>query len=269
MSKGQKARLSIEKKSTGGVEGIFGENAKEHDNNVFNIQHKVYQKLALSYPNLEFRIRDSITKKEINDKLKKIDSRLGKVLFISNARIIPDGGIIEVKDKNEVWRIVLISEAKHQGNDIENIKRGIQVGKKSNQDFMIAGNAIERSHKNINEIRNFMINEDHFPYLLFLSGSNFLLEDVVIKRPDGREVLIQANIGSLNRLDRLTSANMCMGINSNFCKNREITINGKVIKIQAVSIHTKKDGSKWTENEMIRIMWDTCLVSLEVMNLIE
>lgn len=269
MSKGQKARLSIEKKSTGGVDGIFTKVAKEHDNNVFNIQHKVYTKLTLTYPSLEFRIRDSITKKEINDKLRSVDSRLGKVLFISNARIIPDGGIIEVKDKNGAWRVVLVSEAKHQGNDIENISKGIQVGKRSNQDFMIAGNAIERSHKNINEIRNFMINEDHFPYLLFLSGSNFLLEDITIKRPDGREVLVQANVGSLNRLDRLTSANMCMGINSNFCKNRELTIKGKVIKIQAISIHTKKDGSKWTEEEMIRIMWDTCLVSLEVMSLIE
>ena len=31
---------------------------------------------------------------------------------------MPDGGVIEVKDDN--LRIVLVSEAKHQGKDIEN-----------------------------------------------------------------------------------------------------------------------------------------------------
>lgn len=69
---------------------------------------------------------------------------------------------IEVKDKNGKWRIVLVCEAKHQGKDIENITKGILVGKNSNQDLMVAGNAIERSHKNINEIRNIMIDEKAF-----------------------------------------------------------------------------------------------------------
>lgn len=32
-------------------------------------------------------------------------------------------------------------EAKHQGKDIENIKQGKLVGKSSNQDLMVAGNA--------------------------------------------------------------------------------------------------------------------------------
>jgi type II restriction enzyme len=41
---------------------------------------------------------------------------------------------------------------------------------------MAAGNAIERSHKNISEIANYMLSESHFPYVLFLEGSNFLKE---------------------------------------------------------------------------------------------
>ena len=52
----------------------------------------------------------------------------GKTLFVPNASIIPDGGLIEVKDDKENWRIILVSEAKHQGKDIENIKAGKLVG---------------------------------------------------------------------------------------------------------------------------------------------
>ena len=74
-------------------------------------------------------------------------------------------------DDNGAWRVVLVSEAKHQGKDIENIKAGKLVGKKNNQDLMAAGNAIERAHKNISEIANFMLAESHFPYVLFLEGS--------------------------------------------------------------------------------------------------
>ena len=41
---------------------------------------------------------------------------------------------------------------------------------------MAAGNAIERSHKNIFEIANFMLSEAYFPYVIFLEGSNFLTQ---------------------------------------------------------------------------------------------
>ncbi|WP_411197755.1 EcoRI family type II restriction endonuclease, partial [Salmonella enterica] len=79
---------------------------------------------------------------------------------------------------------------------------------------MAAGNAIERSHKNISEIANFMLSESHFPYILFLEGSNFLTENILITRPDGRVVNLEYKSGMLNRLDRLTAANYGMPINS-------------------------------------------------------
>ncbi len=83
---------------------------------------------------------------------------------------------------------------------------------------MAAGNAIERSHKNISEIANFMLSESHFPYVLFLEGSNFLTETISIERADGRVVRLDYQSGMLNRLDRLTSANYGMPINTNLCK---------------------------------------------------
>ena len=164
---------------------------------------------------MTFRYRENIRKEEINLALQKIDKELGQTLFVPNSSIIPDGGIIEVKDDNNEWRIILVSEAKHQGKDIENIRLGKLVGKNNDQDLMAAGNAIERSHKNISEIANSMLGESHFPYVLFLEGSNFLTETISIVRPDGRVVILEYNSGTLNRLDRLTAANYGLPINTN------------------------------------------------------
>lgn len=81
--------------------------------------------------------------------MQKIAKYLGKTLFVENACIIPDGGQIEVKDDNGNWRVIMVSEKKHQGKDIENIRKGVLAGKNKDQDILIAGNAIERAHKNI------------------------------------------------------------------------------------------------------------------------
>lgn len=128
--KNQSERLTLQHKESHGVIGIFGEEAKAHDLTVEEISHHVVAQLQKVYPQLTFRYRSSIEKKEINQALQKVDPNLGQTLFVDNASIIPDGGIIEVKDDYDNWRVVLVSEAKHQGRDIENIKRGELVGKK-------------------------------------------------------------------------------------------------------------------------------------------
>ena len=209
----QSTRLTHQHKQSHWVVGIFGDEAKIHDMAVGEISRVVLSKLEKEYPSLSFRYRTGISKKEINEVLKKIDPELGQTLFVSHSSIIPDGGIIEVKDDNGNRRVLLVTEAKHQGKDIENIKHGLLVGKNNNQDLMAAGNAIERSHKNISEIANFMLSESYFPYVLFLEWSNFLTETLSIQRPDGRTVVLDYTSGLLNRLDRLTSANYGMPIN--------------------------------------------------------
>ena len=217
------------------------------------------------FPTLTFRYRDSIKKEEINQALQRVDSELGQTLFVANSSIIPDGGIIEVQDDNGRWRIVLVSEAKHQGKDIDNIKAGKLVGKNNDQDLMAAGNAIERSHKNISEIANFMLSESHFPYILFLEGSNFLTETVSIIRPDGRSVTLDYNSGMLNRLDRLTAANYGMPINTNLCKNKFVQHRDKTIMLQAASIYTQGNGERWNTKEMFDIMLNIANTSLKVL----
>lgn len=263
--KNQSSRLTTQQKAGHGVVGIFGAEAKLHDTTVGKIQKAVYEQLKVDYPKLTFRYRNSITKKEINEALQKVDSSLGQTLFVENARIKPDGGIIEVQDDNKNWRVVLVSEAKVQGKDVENIIQGKLVGKNNNQDLMAAGNAIERSHKNISEISNFMLAESHFPYALFLEGSNFLTETITVARPDGRVVTLEYNSGTLNRLDRLTAANYGMPINTNLCKNKFVKHNDKAIMLQAASIYTQGKGESWNVNDMFKVMFEIANTSLQVL----
>ncbi|MFM5587143.1 EcoRI family type II restriction endonuclease [Aeromonas rivipollensis] len=263
--KNQSNRLTSQHKQSQGVVGIFGEQAKSHDLTVGKISKLVMKELEKEYPSLSFRYRDSLKKDEINESLRKVDPELGQTLFVANSSIKPDGGIIEVKDDNDEWRVILVTEAKHQGKDIENIRNGLLVGAKNNQDLMAAGNAIERSHKNISEIANFMLSENHFPYILFLEGSNFLIETISISRPDGRIVILEYNSGMLNRLDRLTSANYGMPINKNLCVNKFVKHKDKAIMLQAASIYTQGTGEKWAAEDMFKIMLEVSKTSLKVL----
>jgi len=263
--KNQSNRLTNQHKNSQGVVGIFGEDAKSHDITVGKISRMVLGQLEITYPQLDFRYRESIKKEEINEALKKVDPDLGQTLFVPNSSIKPDGGIIEVKDDNGEWRVVLVAEAKHQGKDIENIRKGVLVGTNNDQDLMAAGNAIERSHKNISEIANFMLSESHFPYVLFLEGSNFLTETISIERPDGRIVNLEYNSGMLNRLDRLTAANYGMPINTNLCANKLIKHKNKTIMLQAASIYPQGRGEKWDTSKMHDIMFEISTTSLKIL----
>ena len=265
VKKNQSNRLTEQQKESKGVIGIFGEEAKLHDMTVGKISHYVIEHLKEEFPQLSFRYRASIKKEEINESLKKVDPELGQTLFVPHSNIMPDGGIIEVKDDNNNWRVVLVSEAKHQGKDIENIRKGKLAGKNNNQDLMAAGNAIERSHKNISEITNLMLSESHFPYVLFLEGSNFLTETISVTRPDGRVVTLEYNSGTLNRLDRLTAANYGMPINTNLCKNKFVKHGDKMIMLQAASIYTQGKGEKWNAQDMFDIMLEISKTSLQVL----
>lgn len=133
-TKKQSLRLTKQQKEGHGVIGIFGENAKKHDFTVESVSFAVIKHLEHEFPQLSFRYRTHVKKEEINIALQKIDSDLGQTLFVKNSSIIPDGGIIEVKDDNNKRRIILVSEAKYQGKDIENIRKGKLVGKNNDRD---------------------------------------------------------------------------------------------------------------------------------------
>lgn len=262
--KQQSDRLTMQQKATDGVIGIFDENAQRHDKEVYNTSIVTMARLEKEFPMLKFRYRSELSKQEINEALQKVDKSLGQTLFVSNARIKPDGGIIEVKDDYDNWRVVVVSEAKYQGKDIENIRLGKLVGKNNDQVLMAAGNAIERAHKNICEIANFMLTEPYFPYILFLEGSNFLTQNITIIRLDGSAYTIAYDDGTLNRLDRLTAANYGMPINTNLCENKFVSANGLTIMLQAASIYTQGNSEHWKAEDMIEIMLDVARTSLRM-----
>jgi len=158
----------------------------------------------------------------------------------------------------------LVGEAKYQGKDVENIEAGVLVGKNKDQDLMVAGNAIERVYKNINEIRNFMLDEYHFPYAVFLQGSNFTTETIQVFKPDGTFVEIRHDSGAMNRIDRVTAANYCMPINKNYCKNIFVAHKNSPIMLQAASIYAR--CKPWEEKEMTQIMMDIAKTSIGVLN---
>lgn len=69
----------------------------------------------------------------------------------------------------------------------------------------------------------------------------------------------------LNRLDRLTSANYGMPINTNLCENKFVKHKEKTIMLQATSIYTQGDGREWDAHEMFEIMLDISKTSLRVL----
>ncbi|MEK8021075.1 MAG: EcoRI family type II restriction endonuclease, partial [Candidatus Parabeggiatoa sp.] len=93
----------------------------------------------------------------------------------------------------------------------------------------------------------------------------FLTETISIKRPDERVVKLEYNSGRLNRLDRLTSANYGMPINTNLCENKFVKHKDKTIMLQATSIYTQGDGEKWDAKKMFEIMIEISKTSLRVL----
>lgn len=259
----QAVRLSGQQQERGGQSGIFNSEAETHEDAVRIATKTVYTELQATNPGWVFRHRTSVPKREIHERLVAIGSQFGQVLHVKEASIRPDGGLIEVRDKQEQWRVVLVSEAKHQGNDHENLKRGVRVGKNKDQDLMSAGNAIERMHKNVNEVRNFMLAESHFPYVVFLQGSNFATEATSFLTPDGRTVEIRHNAGSMNRIDRVTAANLGMKLNTPCCRNTVVRIKDRELMLQTASIYARL--SHWSQQEMHQIMLEIAHVSLDVL----
>ena len=262
--KGQSRRLERQHERAGGPVGIFGEEARRHDLSILTVMKTITEKLRNQYLDLVFRHRMEISKKEINDKLASVNPNLGQVLFVQKASIRPDGGIIEAKDRFGNYRIVLVGESKHQGNDVEKIHAGIKQGKNKDADLMVAGNAIERVHKNIQEFRNLMLDEAHFPYAVFLQGSNFATSPFFVETPEGRKVRISHTAGNLNRIDRVTASSFGMRINQNHCRNIFVELDGNMQMLQAASLYFQSDP--WPANSMAEILWDIVSTSIEVLS---
>ena len=83
--KNQSKRLTGQHKSSQGVLGIFGDEAKLHDMAVSELSQYVVKRLEEKYPKLLFRHRSAIKKEEINQALRNIDDDLGQTIFVPNS----------------------------------------------------------------------------------------------------------------------------------------------------------------------------------------
>lgn len=263
--KGQADRLSAQHLEGGGVVGIFGKDAQLHDAAIRDVTELIESELEERFPKLSFRLRTSLTKADIHAKLNAVDDRLGKKLFVSTAYIQPDGGILEVQDREGEWRVVLVGESKFQGKDIKNISEGVRTAamERKGQYIMPAGNAIERVHKNIQELKNYMLGESHFPYVVFLQGSNFSVSTENVQWPNGPLIQINPADSNVSRIDRVTASNYGMEINRNYCKNLVIEHPFGRLMLQVASIYAQ--CSPFDPKKMGLILWETAITSLEVL----
>jgi len=239
----------------GGGKRIFTDAAKTHDKKTNDAAKYVFLILEKSFPDYQFRHRSKIPKSEINEKLNELNADLGIIQFKDSSSVKPDGGIIEVKDINGEWRSILVGEAKKQGTNVERIKEGL--GKQAQ------GNAIERTHKNIAELKNYMLGENYFPYVVFMHGSDLTTEILHIPEPSGQ--IFDLHPTSIP--DRLTAASYGMPVNVPYCRNIFAEhIDGSKIMLQIASLYMRNDP--WTEKEMVDVMIEiaqealTCLDEL-------
>ena len=207
----QSAGLSKRHLRDGGGRSINSDTAKKLDKSIKPLTNRVLQVMQNTYPELQFRIIKTIKKSEINAVLNSIHPDLGVELFNKKANVRPDGGILQVQDASGNWRTLLISEVKHQGNDVKSLMEG-------EKPKFYGGNVIERFSKNVAELQNWMRKESYFPYIIFCQGSNLYTESQHIVGKNGFEHTFEPEAG-FNRVDRMTSACFGSKVNTVYCEN--------------------------------------------------
>ena len=127
-----------------------------------------------------------------------------------------------------------------------------------------SGNVIGRVRKDIQEMRNVMMDEVRFPHVAFPRGSNFATTTFFAETPEGRKVRIAHDAGDLNRMDRVTSGSYGMEINGNHCRNIYVELDGTTQMLQAASFHYQSES--WAETAMENVLWDVAMSSLELLS---
>ena len=131
------------------------------------VVNMIRDELPFMFPNVEFSYKKEIYKNELGKIIKAYNSSCGKYIANSDSNISPDGGFLFAKINNKN-KLILTVESKKQGTLAS--------------EFGAKGNAIERAFKNYNEISVMQIYEDIFPYVLFVSGSDFKEDSSIIDR---------------------------------------------------------------------------------------
>lgn len=201
----------------GGGRSINNQAAKDLEGKLKDAVQEVLSVLQKRYPNYSISHHTNILKRKWHnwDFLKGLKGfeEFGTYREIENCSFKPDGGIITATI-NEKTYVIYVGEAKNQGE-----------GKKQ-----ASGNAVERSYKNVQEVRMLMkmSGADYLPYVLFCSGHDF--------KP-GSSIL-----------DRLTALTWSSPFNRIYCENVE--------GFERVSVFARLD--RWTHEEMVDVSLKMC-----------
>ena len=260
---GNSRGLSERHTRDGGGRSIFTTEAKKHDKRCRDVSRDlVLPDLQKFFPELEIQRWKSLHKTKIHKQLNSLNQNLGQNQFREKSHILPDGGIFVVKDKQENWRVILVAEAKLQGSNRGRIKRGLRK--------QPTGNALERATKNIAEVRNFMIDENHFPYVIFGHGEDLTEREIKIVTEEPLDRNAQLSVGTVTTLglqtipDRITSANYGLPCNKVLVHNRWIKrSDGRETMLQPASLFMRLDP--WTNKEMYEIMMEISHISLGIL----
>ncbi|MBI51621.1 MAG: hypothetical protein CL779_00180 [Chloroflexi bacterium] len=160
----QGTKLSQRLAAEGGGKIMNNNCAKTHDIKVRDVMKQLYNDLQLKYPQKEWKLMTNIPQtmisKNINEKYVPSNKK---------SSIRPDGGVLFMDNIP-----VLSTEAKKQGTNDKRKKDG-----KSKQQM---GNAIERAHKNYNEIKNLQEQYLFTSYILFGYGCDFVEGSSIVDR---------------------------------------------------------------------------------------
>ena len=190
----------------GGGRSINTEEAKVHDVKVRDVMIKLHQDLMKMYPEKKFRL-------ESNLKQSIIAQRFNPQYTSSNPKstIRPDGGILYMNDEP-----ILSTEAKKQGTNMKRCEKGLKS--------QAMGNAIERAHKNYNELKNLFDPYPYYPYLVFCYGCDFQKGSSIVDRLSSmtyydsfntlhiKDTIVEKSVGSLRLIERHKKASVFLQV---------------------------------------------------------
>ena len=198
----QGAKLSQRHLRDGGGKIINNALAKQHDVKVRDVMRKVFMDIQKKYPERKFELKSVIPQSSIS-------SQINPSYTPSNPKssIRPDGGVLYMDGIP-----ILSTEAKKQGTNSDRKKDG--KGKQA------MGNAIERAHKNYNELKNLQNPYLFTSYILFGYGCDFAPGSSIVDRLSAmtyydsfntlhiKDEIVETTIGGIKLTERRKKASV-------------------------------------------------------------
>ncbi|MBB1126327.1 EcoRI family type II restriction endonuclease [Thiospirillum jenense] len=145
----------------------------------------VCERLLQKFPGIKLKHDKQWLLKNVVSALKEIFPEIDFYYYHDTSFMKPDGGILNICDKDDSKYPILIAEKKNQGTNDLRIAEG--KGKQAK------GNAIERLGKNVIGFRTALLQESIFPFVCFGDGCDFADDSSILDR-----VVTIAMFGRLN-----------------------------------------------------------------------